>query len=184
MKTTCAYKVFLEEKMKWIKLKSQSKMTIHIKFLIRANIFFISIQNCSWCYIIVMLNQGNFKLPSAMRIKHKSDDRYCTRWGSIGYTRSSYSTRWQSVQKIAQEWRMDCQYQLQVRCKWNEKRPIIKVGELVMIKDMNLPFCKWPMGRFVQLHHGDDGMIRVVTVKTTSNVLEYGITELAPLPIK
>lgn len=103
-------------------------------------------------------------------------------------TKSGYLSRWQLVQKIAQEfwrrWKSEYLHQLQMRCKWNEKRPDIKIGELVIIKDINLPSCKWPMGRVIQLHHGDDGMIRVVTVKTASNTLKRGITEVAPLPIK
>lgn len=106
----------------------------------------------------------------------------------LSETRTGYLSRWQLVQKVAQDfwyrWRMEYLNQLQVRHKWNEKRPDIKIGELVIIKDLNLPSCKWPMGRVIKLHHGNDGMIRVITVKTATNTLKRGITEIAPLPIR
>lgn len=106
----------------------------------------------------------------------------------LSETKSNYLTRWELVQKLAQEfwkkWQMEYLHQLQVRNKWHEKKPDIKVDELVVIKDTNLPSCKWQLGRVVELHPGNDGLVRVVTVRTASNTLKRGITELAPLPIR
>lgn len=103
-------------------------------------------------------------------------------------TRSSYLSRWQSVQKVAQEfwrkWKSEYLHQLQVRNKWHKKNADIKIGELVVIKDINLPSCEWPLGRVIQLHPGTDGLTRVVSVKTATNILKRGITELAPLPVR
>lgn len=75
-------------------------------------------------------------------------------------------------------------HQLQVRNKWHTENHDVKIGELVMLKDINLPSCKWPMGRVVELHPGKDGLTRVVTVKTATNTLKRGITEIAPLPVR
>lgn len=102
--------------------------------------------------------------------------------------KSNYLSRWQMVQKVAQDfwrkWREEYLHQLQVRNKWSKKNADIKIGELVMIKDINVPSCKWPLGRVIELHPGADGLTRVVTVKTASNTLKRGITELAPLPVR
>lgn len=103
-------------------------------------------------------------------------------------TKTSYLSRWQLVQKIAQEfwkkWKTEYLHQLQVRNKWHKENANIKIGELVMISDTNLPSCEWPLGRVIETHAGIDGKTRVVTVKTAKNVLKRGITELAPLPIR
>lgn len=102
--------------------------------------------------------------------------------------KANYLSRWQVVQKLAQEfwekWRFEYLHQLQVRNKWNQKSADIAVGELVMLKEHNLPSSKWPLARVTAVHPGKDGLVRVVTVKTASKVLKRGITEVAPLPIR
>lgn len=103
-------------------------------------------------------------------------------------SKANYLNRWQLVQKVTQDfwhrWREEYLHQLQVRNKWHTKNLNVKVGELVMLKDINLPSCKWPMGRIVELHPGRDGLTRVVTLKTANNTLKRGITEIAPLPVR
>lgn len=101
--------------------------------------------------------------------------------------KTNYLSRWQVVQKIFQnfwtQWKQDYLNQLQVRQKWNSKEPNIKLNELVMIRDDNLPSTKWSTGRVIATHPGDDGFIRVATVKTANNTLKRAVTKLAPLPI-
>lgn len=106
----------------------------------------------------------------------------------LSETKTNYLSRWQRVQKVAQEfwqrWRVEYLHQLQVREKWHTQNLNVKIGELVVLKDVNLPSCKWPMARIVALHPGSDGLIRVVTLKTATNILKRGITEIAPLPVR
>lgn len=105
----------------------------------------------------------------------------------LSEVRSNRLTRWQLVQKICQDfwskWRDEYLNQLQSRSKWLKQNSDIKIGELVMLKDANIPPQKWPLGRVVEKHTGKDGITRVVSVKTNSNILKRGITELAPLPV-
>nr|XP_012135784.1 PREDICTED: uncharacterized protein LOC105661897 [Megachile rotundata] len=58
-----------------------------------------------------------------------------------------------------------------------------KVGDLVIIKEHNAPSMKWPLGRILHVHPGDDGIVRVVTVKTGSGTYKRSTTRLCPLPV-
>lgn len=72
--------------------------------------------------------------------------------------------------------------QLQGRTKrWRPAIPIT-VGQLVVIRDDNLPPIRWKMGRIEEIHPGGDGVVRVVTVKTATGVLERAVEKICILP--
>ena len=71
---------------------------------------------------------------------------------------------------------------LQNRPKWWIKNNDIKVGDLVLIKEDNLPQLKWKLGRITSTHAGQDGQVRAATILTASGEVTRGITKLAPLP--
>lgn len=48
--------------------------------------------------------------------------------------------------------------------------------------DDRYPPAKWPLARVVQLHPGDDGLIRVVSIRTSTASLKRPITKLCVLP--
>lgn len=58
------------------------------------------------------------------------------------------------------------------------------MGEIVTLKDENLPPGKWSLGRVVKKYAGSDRHTRVVDVKTANNVLKRAITKIAPLPVR
>jgi len=43
----------------------------------------------------------------------------------------------------------------------------VAVGDLVVIKEDNMPPLQWPLGRVVTVHIGQDGAIRVVNIRTS-----------------
>lgn len=94
--------------------------------------------------------------------------------------------RYQLMQRMLQgfwkPWRMEYLCQLQGRTKrW--KFPVkIEEGRLVVIRDENMPPMKWKMGRICKLHPGDDGIVRVVTLKTSSGELKRVVEKLCFLP--
>lgn len=51
---------------------------------------------------------------------------------------------------------------------------------MVLIKDENLPPTRWAMAR--EKHQGDDGITKVVTVKTKNNIMKRPIVKLSKLP--
>lgn len=48
------------------------------------------------------------------------------------------------------------------------------MNDLVVIIDDNLPPAKWLMGRVLEMHPGEDGFIRMVTVQTKTKEDDYG----------
>ena len=55
-------------------------------------------------------------------------------------------------------------------------------GSLVLIADDNAPSNQWLLGRVVSTHAGDDGLVRVVTLKT--KVVKRYVHKICPLPIE
>lgn len=94
---------------------------------------------------------------------------------------------WQERQKILNEvWnRIQKEYisELQKRAKWQTESPNLQPNALVLLYDENLPPCQWRMGRVTEIHPGDDGKVRSVTIKTSTGVTKRAVTRLAPLPI-
>ncbi|XP_062539151.1 uncharacterized protein LOC134207450 [Armigeres subalbatus] len=95
-------------------------------------------------------------------------------------------SRWQHVQVMQQHfwrrWSREYLHQLQGRQKWHDGVKEFKIGALVMLIDENLPPQQWRRGRIIATHPGDDGIVRVVTVKTTNSSFKRAITKVAMLP--
>ncbi|XP_076624584.1 uncharacterized protein LOC143343501 [Colletes latitarsis] len=95
---------------------------------------------------------------------------------------------WQHVQQLRQHfwtrWIKEYLQEQTVRKKWhtgNTKN--IQIGDLVILREDNTSPMQWPLGRIVDLHPGDDGVVRVVTVKTVRGTYKRCIKKLSPLPI-
>lgn len=58
----------------------------------------------------------------------------------------------------------------------------VKVNDIVVLRDENLPPSKWLLGRIVATHPGYDGNVRVVTVKTATAKLKRSIVKVCVLP--
>jgi hypothetical protein len=93
--------------------------------------------------------------------------------------------RWQHLQQLHQHfwkrWSSEYLTRLQQRPKWLIKKRNLEVGDLVILKEENVPPSKWIMGRVTQLHTGTDGNCRVVTVRTATNILKRPIVKLVLL---
>ncbi|CAK9816560.1 hypothetical protein ANTQUA_LOCUS9005 [Anthophora quadrimaculata] len=95
---------------------------------------------------------------------------------------------WQHLQQMRQHfwnrWHKEYLNEITVRKKWHEK-DVIKIAEgmLVILKEDNTPPLCWPMGRVVTIHPGEDGIVRVVTVKTTNGQYKRSVKKIAPLPL-
>ncbi|UYV69801.1 hypothetical protein LAZ67_7000777 [Cordylochernes scorpioides] len=83
---------------------------------------------------------------------------------------SSLKGRWQLVEQIKTDfwkrWSREYFSRLQNRPKWLKPVDNIKIGTLVLLKEDNLPPLKWRMGWINQVYPGEDGLVRVVSVKT------------------
>lgn len=97
-------------------------------------------------------------------------------------------SRWQRTTKVVQciwkRWKRDYLNNLQQRSKWMFEKDNVKIGNLVLIKEDNLPTCKWLLGRIIELFPGLDNKIRVVKVRTANGILKRAITKICILPLK
>ncbi|XP_031638945.1 uncharacterized protein LOC116351048 [Contarinia nasturtii] len=70
------------------------------------------------------------------------------------------------------------------RKKWRQEREPIKVGQLVVVKDENLPPARWLLGRIIELIPSRDNLVRSVVIKTQkNNKLTRAVQKLCILPI-
>lgn len=76
-------------------------------------------------------------------------------------------TKWQRTQQMYQNfwhhWSREYLSNLQHRSKWFSKEENLLVGELVILKEDDLPPTKWLMGRVIEVHPGSDGLHHVLT---------------------
>ncbi|XP_055859179.1 uncharacterized protein LOC129921394 [Episyrphus balteatus] len=95
-------------------------------------------------------------------------------------------SHWNHIQNMVQgfwkRWHTEYLTTLQERPKWQRSTPNFKSGDLVVIKEPNLPPTKWILGRVVSVHPGTDQQVRVVTVKTAAGTFIRPIAKLALLP--
>lgn len=72
---------------------------------------------------------------------------------------------------------------LQPRKKWSQERPNVRVGQVVVVSEDNLPPSRWPIGKITAVHSGKDNLVRVVEVLCRGKVLQRPIHRLGILPI-
>lgn len=52
---------------------------------------------------------------------------------------------------------------------------------MVIIREPNLPPLNWSLGRDEELPPGEDGISRIVSIRTTKGVVKRAITNICPL---
>ncbi|OXA46198.1 Gag-Pol polyprotein [Folsomia candida] len=106
---------------------------------------------------------------------------------SLDHIKQNQLSHWQLLQQLMQSfwkrWSAEYLTRLQQRPKWMAGNKKISVGELVLIKDENLPPLKWKLGRVLALHPGPDSIVRVVTLKTSNGEIKRPIVKICPLSV-
>lgn len=94
--------------------------------------------------------------------------------------------RWAFVKKLNgdfwKRWHKEYLATLQPRKKWFNPDDNMKIDDLVVIKEENLPPGQWVLGRVVKVHPGRDGRVRVVTVKHKGGQFQRPIHKLCKMP--
>ena len=125
------------------------------------------------------LTPGHFLIGAPLTAPIEDDVR------AIPLTRLS---RWQRVQNLRQHfwqrWQREYLQQLQQRPKGQQSAsPNITPGTMVVLVEDNLPPLRWKLGRVVDVHPGQDGIVRVVTVKTASGTTRRSVKKVCILPV-
>lgn len=94
--------------------------------------------------------------------------------------------RFQLIDRMVQEfwkrWHLEYLHTLQARQKWNKESPNIEIGTVVVLRVDNSPPLYWPLGVITEVFPGHDGVIRIVTVKTSKGVFTRPVVKVCPLP--
>ncbi|XP_055590754.1 uncharacterized protein LOC129742843 [Uranotaenia lowii] len=80
-------------------------------------------------------------------------------------------------------WHLEYLTKLQPRSKWVHSPVTIKENQLVLLKEENIPPMRWPTARVIQTHPGEDGIIRVVTLRTPKGSCTRPVSKICLLPI-
>lgn len=96
--------------------------------------------------------------------------------------------RFELIQKMQQHfwqrWHREYLPQLQTRKRWKTTgEEQVKLGSMVLVKDDNAPPMQWPLGRIIELHPGDDGIVRVVTIRISKGVTKQPVAKICMLPV-
>ncbi|GFX41993.1 integrase catalytic domain-containing protein [Trichonephila clavipes] len=99
----------------------------------------------------------------------------------------SIHSRWSLLMKLKRmfwsRWQLSYLNTLQSRTKWMQGQKDLTVGFLVLIKNLASFSTRWTPGRIVAPHSGADGIIRVVTIQTSSGVMTRPVSQVAVLPL-
>merc|ERR1712002_994937 len=93
--------------------------------------------------------------------------------------------RWRRVQHLANEfwcrWRKEFLSQLQWRQKWTVPQRDMTVGDIVLIKEENVPRNVWPLGRIVETFVSEDAHVRKVKIAVGDSKLNDKGKRISPL---
>ena len=96
-----------------------------------------------------------------------------------------FQARWKHVHILANEfwarWVKEYLPLLQERQKWLKQRRNFKVGDLVIMKDANLPRGQWPKALVQETFPDSDGVVRQVLVKGATGVFRRDVRKLCLL---
>lgn len=95
---------------------------------------------------------------------------------------------WQKLQKIQQEfwdrWQKEYLSEQQRRNKWADRNRSLKVEDMVIVKQDNVPACEWVLGRVVEVFPSKkDDLVRTCKVRTAKGTIVRAITQLCLLPL-
>ena len=81
----------------------------------------------------------------------------------------SLRRRWKLVRRLSQDiwvhWRKSYLQSLQSKHKWEQTKPNLREGDIVLLKDSSLSMPHWPMGRVERVFPGEDELVRVVELR-------------------
>ncbi|XP_044746498.1 uncharacterized protein LOC123308039 [Coccinella septempunctata] len=108
--------------------------------------------------------------------------------GTVMHLPENRLSQFQLVQKVYEQfwsrWQREYVSELQTRQKWTRNTGSLNIGQLVLIKEDNLPPMRWRMGRILELFSGKDGIARVARIKTTDGIVSRALVKLCPLPVE
>ncbi|XP_073842371.1 uncharacterized protein [Musca autumnalis] len=98
----------------------------------------------------------------------------------------SILNRWQRVkalnQRLCLRWKEEYLKELTKRNKWKNPDDNVKVNDMVVVKEDNIPPNEWRLGGIVKVLPGVDQLVRVAEVKTERGLITRPVVKLVVLP--
>jgi len=106
----------------------------------------------------------------------------------VTHVKAARFNQWQQLvhmqQSFWRKWSTEYLSSLQERSKWKSGQANKRKGDVVLLKDENLPPFKWNMGRLEEIISGQDGIIRVAMARTTAGLVKRVVAKLAVLRLE
>ena len=103
----------------------------------------------------------------------------------ISYRAVSLLRRWHLCQCLVrhfwQRWENEYLSNINKLNKWRYPTTNVAVGDIVVLQEGGTVPTKWPLGRVVQTHPGQDNLVRVVTLKTAQGTYKRPVSKIAVL---
>lgn len=100
---------------------------------------------------------------------------------------SNRLTRWELISQVTQHlwkrWATEYLHTLIQRQKWCSPSDNLKVGDIVVLTIDNQPPMSWPLARVTRVMPAEDGVVRIVSVRTSSGELTRPVRKLLVLPV-
>ena len=61
---------------------------------------------------------------------------------------------------------------MQTRPKWNKPKQNLRVDDIVLSKDPDLPRNEWKLARVIEAKHSDDGLVRSVKLRMSVDSID------------
>ncbi|XP_059062116.1 uncharacterized protein LOC131854947 [Achroia grisella] len=95
--------------------------------------------------------------------------------------------RWQLTQRMLQHfwrrWSQDYITQFFHRRKWKHLIQEPNIGDVVLVREDDLPPAKWLFGIIIDKHEGLDKITRVVSLKCKGNIIKRPLSKICLLPV-
>ena len=82
--------------------------------------------------------------------------------------------RWRTVQHLTNEfwnqWRKQYLANFHTRQKWTTEKRNLEIGDIVLLKEENVPRNSWPVARITKTFPNDDGLVRSVEIVVSSKL--------------
>ena len=105
--------------------------------------------------------------------------------GHFSSTENYSRRRWKQVQHLASEfwkrWRKEYLQTLQQRQKWNDRKPNLQDGDVVLIVENDTPRNLWKLGRVTKTFPDQNGLVRTVELKTQTMTTRRPVNKLVLL---
>lgn len=107
----------------------------------------------------------------------------------IRHLKMNTLSRWQYVEQLRQHfwarWHKEYLHTLQQRTRWKKaSAKQLQLGDLVLIREENVPPMHWPTGRVEEIHPGIDGIVRAATIRMKGGLFKRAATRLCILPLE